>query len=133
MLLHHVGLVVESLKESIPLFTNWLRAKPLGDIVEDYNQGARIQLFIVNEGAMLLELIEVIPGIPNGMHETGQFHLCYTVPDLDEEMARLHDHGAVVTHPVVKVARFDNKRMAFLATNSGQILELLEDTNMVIQ
>lgn len=133
MLLHHVGLVVESLKESIPLFKSWLHAKQLGEIVEDRIQGARIQLFMVNESALLLELIEVLPDVPHGMHETGQFHLCYIVADIDQEMARLHNHGAVVIHQIEKVALFNDRRMAFLATDSGQLLELLEDSNMIVQ
>lgn len=132
MFLHHFGIVVDNLAEAIPLFTVWLKATPLGGIVEDQAQGARIQLFVVN-GLTLLELVEVIPGSGSTLHSSGQFHLCYTVPDLDAEMQRLHELGAVVTHPVIESPVFEKRRMAFLATHSGQLLELLEDSGMVTQ
>lgn len=132
MLLHHVGIVVDNLAESIPLFEVWFGARKIGSIVEDEAQGARIQLFLLNNET-LLEVVEAIHGADTQLHHTGEFHLCYTVPDLDAEMKRLHDLGAVVAHPVKTAKLFDDHRIAFLATHSGQLVELLEDPNMQMQ
>jgi catechol 2,3-dioxygenase-like lactoylglutathione lyase family enzyme len=132
MLLHHVGIVVDNLAEARPLFQVWMGAKPVGEIVEDEFQGARIQLFLLNTET-LLEVIEIIPGANSPLHSSGEFHLCYTVPDLDAEMQRMHDLGAVVAHPTINSPIFDQRRLAFLATHSGQLLELLEDPAMTIQ
>ena len=132
MLLHHVGIVVDHLAEAIPLFRVWMHAQLVGGIVEDEAQGARIQLLMINSET-LLELVEAIPGVESALHHSGEFHLCYTVPDLDTEMHRLHELGAVVTHPTIHAAPFENRRMAFLATHSGQLLELLEDPAMSVQ
>lgn len=78
----------------------------------------------------LLELIEPLPGSVEDLHQVGEYHLCYTVPDLDQEMARLHELGAVISHPTTVAAHFDNHRLGFMATHSGQLLELLEDPNI---
>jgi catechol 2,3-dioxygenase-like lactoylglutathione lyase family enzyme len=132
MVLHHVGIVVDNLAEAIPLFQVWLGAKPFGGVVEDETQGARIQLFLMNSET-LLEVVEVMPDASNAFHQTGNFHLCYTVPDLDAEMARMHELGAVIAHPTIRTPLFENHRLAFLATHSGQLLELLEDPSMAMQ
>ena len=134
MNLHHVGIVVDNLAEAMPLFEVWLKARKVGHIIEDEAQGARIQLFLLHENEeVLLELVEPIPGADSPIHRTGEFHLCYTVPDLDAEMARLHDLGAVVAHTPLPAKPFDNQRIGFLVTNGGQLLELLEDPSMIKQ
>ena len=132
MVLHHIGVVVDSLAEAIPLFEVWMRAKRVGGIVEDEAQGARIQLLYINESA-LLELVEIIPGADAAFHRTGQFHLCFTVPDLDAEMQRLHELGALTIQPSIHATIFENRRLGFLATNSGQLLELLEEAKLPVQ
>lgn len=129
MTLHHMGIVVERLEDEIPLWQAWMGAIPVGGIVEDETQGARIQLLALNEDT-LMELIEPIPGMPTPHTATGEYHLCYTVPDLDAETARLHQLGALVAHPTGTAPMFGNRRLGFLATHSGQLLELLEDTSM---
>jgi catechol 2,3-dioxygenase-like lactoylglutathione lyase family enzyme len=127
MVLHHIGIVVDNLEEAAPLFEVWMKARRVGGVVEDEGQQARIQLYATNNNDTLLEVIEPIhaPGTP--IHEVGDYHLCYTVPDLDAEMQRLHEMGAVVTNAVSTAPLFGNNRLAFLATHSGQLLELLED------
>ncbi|MHB9131413.1 MAG: VOC family protein [Armatimonadota bacterium] len=133
MLLHHVGIVVDNLAEAIPLFKVWMGARPIGGIVEDEAQGARIQLFLMNTDT-LLEVVEPIRSEEaTSFHQTGEFHLCFTVPDLDVEMKRLHDMGAVVIHPNSRAPLFGNNRIGFMATNSGQLLELLEDASVPVQ
>ena len=132
MVLHHLGIVVDNLAEAVPLFEVWMGAKRIGGIVEDEAQGARIQLFLVGTD-MLLEVVEPIADRENFLHRSGEFHLCFTVPDLDAEMARLHDLGAVITHPSGMAPLFDNRRIGFLATHSGQLLELLEDSSQLAQ
>ena len=127
--LHHVGIVVAKLSEATLLYEKCLGARRLGEVMEDEVQGVRIQLLQAND-ATILELIEPIPGRESAFHTSGQFHLCYTVPDLDAEMQRLHDFGAVVTHPTIRSQLFGNQRMVFLATHSGQLLELLENSAM---
>lgn len=130
MELHHVGIVVDDMEAAIPLFEVWMGAKRLGEVMEDEAQGARVQLLQMNNST-LLELIEAIPGEQSPLHTKGEFHLCYTVPDLDAEMLRLHEFGAVIVHPIIHTPLFANRRIAFLATHSGQLLELLEDPTMI--
>ena len=131
MIVHHLGIVVDKLDEAIPIFEVWMGARRVGGIVEDEVQQARIQLFAMNADT-LLEVIEPIVRDPAGFHQVGEYHLCYTVPDLDAEMRRLHDLGAVIAHPTTPVPFFDNRRLGFMATTSGQLLELLEDPHMPV-
>jgi len=130
MAFHHFGIVVSNLEEALPIFEVWMRARRVGGIVEDEYQRARVQLFLMGADS-LLEVIEPLPGSIGDPHRPGEFHLCYTVPDLDAEMARLHEMGAVVSHPAVPATQFGG-RMGFLATDSGQLLELLEVPGPVV-
>lgn len=127
MVLHHIGIVVDNLEEAIPLFEVWMKARRVGGVVEDEGQRARMQLYAMNNDDTLLEVIEPMHAFGTPIHEVGDYHLCYTVPDLDAEMQRLHEMGAVVTHASTTAPLFSNHRLAFLATHSGQLLELLED------
>ena len=125
MTLHHFGMVVDKLDEAIPIFEVWMGAMRVGSVVEDEYQRARIQLFLM-EPDTLLEVIEPLPGAAGSLHTVGEYHLCYTVPDLDAEMARLHELGAMVAFPTAPTTPFGG-RLGFLATHSGQLLELLEE------
>ena len=131
MYLHHVGVVVDKLDEAIPIFEVWMGARRVGGVIEDEDQQARIQLFTMGQDS-LLEVIEPMTREASGQHQVGEYHLCYTVPDLDAEMRRLHDLGAVVTHPITRVPFFNDQRIGFLATTSGQLLELLEDPTVPV-
>ena len=130
MAFHHFGIVVEKLEEAIPVFEVWMRARRVGGIVEDEYQRARVQLFLMGEDS-LLEMIEPLPGSIGDPHRPGEFHLCFTMPDLDAEMARLHELGAVISHPMAPTTQFGG-RLGFLASHSGQLLELLEENMPVI-
>ncbi len=132
MQLHHIGIVVDKLAEATPLFEIWMGARRIGGVVEDEAQSARIQLFLMGDDT-LLEVVEPIPGANDVIHRTGTYHLCFTVPDIDAETRRLSHLGTVVSHPAISVPFFDNRRMAFLATTSGQLLELLEDPAAITQ
>ncbi len=125
MILHHLGIVVEHLERAIPVYETWMGAVRIGGIVEDEYQRARIQLFALSP-EILLELIEPLPGHVGDPHDPGTYHLCYTVPNLDAETARLAALGAVVAYPTGAAVLFGEHRLAFLATDSGQLLELLE-------
>ena len=131
MLLHHIGIVVDSLAEAAPLFELWMHAQRIGEVVEDAAQNARIQLYRMGDDS-LLEVIEPLQPGTKSLHTVGDYHLCYTVPDLDKEMHRLHDLGSVVTNAVATAPLFGNHRIAFLATHSGQLLELLEDPQVPV-
>ncbi|MHB0939380.1 MAG: VOC family protein [Armatimonadota bacterium] len=131
MELHHFGIVVDKLEEAIPIFEVWMGAKRVGGVVEDEYQRARVQLFLMGDGSVL-EVIEPLPGSIGDPHRPGEFHLCFTVPDLDAEMQRLHEFGAVVSHPIVPATPFGKQRLGFIATNSGQLLELLEEKAPVV-
>jgi len=130
MAFHHFGIVVDKLEEAVPVFEVWMGARRVGGIVEDEYQRARVQLFMVGADS-LLEVIEPMPGSIGDPHKPGMFHLCFTVPDLDAEMQRLHEMGAVVSYPTAPATQFGG-RMGFLATHSGELLELLETPAPVI-
>ena len=132
MVLHHIGIVVDHLNEAIPIFEVWMNARRIGSVVEDETQGARIQLFLIGTDS-LLELIEPLPGRDPAMHHVGEYHLCFTVPDLDAEMHRLHALGAMTTSPPIPSTLFGHRPIAFLATHSGQLLELLEEAKTPVQ
>jgi len=132
MILHHIGIVVDKLDEAIPLFEIWMGARRVGGVVTDETQGANIQLFLMNNDT-LLEVIEAIPGTESPLHATGEYHLCFTVPNIDAEMQRMSSMGAIVNRGETNATLFDNRRLSFLATHSGQLIELLEDPNMPVQ
>jgi methylmalonyl-CoA/ethylmalonyl-CoA epimerase len=128
---HHVGFVVASIRDSVQGFEDALAAEWDGVITHDPNQVVRVS-FLRGKSAAdpLFELIEsagenspVIPFLKRG---GGLHHLCYEVPDLEQQLAASRSKGGIVTRAPMPAEAFGGRRIAWVYSKSKLLIEYLE-------
>jgi methylmalonyl-CoA/ethylmalonyl-CoA epimerase len=131
MTLHHVGFVVKSIAGVAADFARSARLQWNGEVIHDPLQGARVSILVpFTPGPPAIELVE--PAHPDSPVQAflrrggGLHHLCYEV-DSHEELLKGHlaQRDFVVRAPLPAVA-FGGRRIAWVYTRHGLLLEYLE-------
>jgi LAO/AO transport system kinase len=130
MKIHHVGLAVESLSSSVPVFEKLLGKGPESE--EDVaDQKVRVAVFRLGESR--LELLEGTcedSPITQFISKRGQgiHHLALAVPDLREALRKLEKDGLRLIDREPRVGA-GKERIAFLypASTAGVLIELMEE------
>ena len=126
----HIGIAVQSLSSSIPLFEKLLNA-PCYKTEQVASENVSTAFF--QKGETKIELLEstdlegVIARFINKKGE-GMHHIAFEVADIKSEMERLKEEGFVLLHEEPKKGA-DNKWVCFLhpkATN-GVLIELCQE------
>lgn len=130
MKLHHVGIVVKSIQDSLGELRNYLNLETTSAIMPVGSQNVNICFLKVGES--FLELIEpTSPDSPisefarsgGGIH-----HLCFEVKNIHLELISLSNKGATIL--VNPVKGFDERQIAFVDLNAKNtkcgLIELLE-------
>lgn len=130
----HIGIAVNSLEESVPLYERLLNVKCYKtETVE--SEGVNTAFFL--KGNTKIELLEATkPESPiakfidkkgEGMH-----HIAYDVEDINEEMERLAGEGFVLLNDQPKKGA-DNKLVCFLHPKStkGVLVELCQEIKTI--
>ncbi len=125
----HLGIAVNSLKASVPLYAALLGENP--EAQEDVpSEGVRIAFFGTGTGRIeLLESTREDSAIAAFLARRGPglHHVCIVVVDLDEALRRARGAGADVLPPDVQIGA-KGRRVAFLhpRTAGGVLIELAE-------
>ena len=121
----HIGIAVEALTESLPLFRDILG---LREVDLDDADGARIVGF--NAGEPLVELLEAEDekspiGRFVAKRGAGIHHICFSVDDLDATLERCRRAGIQLIDAEPRIGA-EGKRIAFLHPKStgGVLIEL---------
>ncbi len=132
MKLHHIGIVVKSINQSLGELGNYLSFETRSAILPVESQ--KVNICLLKAGEPFIELIE--PASPDSAISEfakmggGIHHLCFEVKDIESEMKTLERKGATVL--VNPVEGFDNRRIAFVDLNTRNtkcgLVELLEIT-----
>ena len=127
--LDHVGIVVNNLDESIPVYEYILGVKPVS-VREVPTQNVRAAFFEVGNG-VVVELIE--PTVPDSgvarfleKHGQGVHHICFEVDDVDEQLQAMAEKGI---NPVELKGRVDiTGKIGFLHPKStrGVLIEFAQ-------
>ena len=123
----HIGIAVETLSESLPLFRDVLG---LTEVALDDADGANIAGF--SAGEPLVELLEADePNSPIGRFVAkrgpGIHHICFSVDDLDDTLERCRRAGIELIDEEPRIGA-EGKRIAFLHPKStGGVLVELSD------
>ena len=130
MKLHHIGVVVNQIQDSIGELKNYLRFQSTSLPTRVGSQ--KVNVCFLKIGEPFLELIEpVSPDSPisdfakkgGGIH-----HLCFEVSDIHKELDLLSSKGATIL--VTPVKGFDERLIAFVDLNMKNtrcgLIELLE-------
>jgi FkbH-like protein len=129
MKLHHVGIGVPSISMAIDYYRAVLQMEPTGSIVFDRLQDAKLVMLQGPGGGPGIELIE--PGsadspVAGQARRGGIAHTCFEVENVDTEINRLREAGALVVREPMPAALFGGRRVAFLYLKGGHLVELVE-------
>lgn len=125
MKIHHIGIACKDIEKAISDYKHLYSIKSISDIVFDPLQQASLVYIETEHG----HNIEFISGSKvDGLVEKGisYYHLCYEVKDLEASVNNFVSKGAMVVSEPKEAILFNNRRVAFLYTNTG-LIELLED------
>lgn len=130
MKLHHVGIVVNNIQESLGELKRYLSFETTSAIMPVGSQ--KVNICLLKIGNPFLELIE--PTSPDSAISEfaksggGIHHLCFEVKDIELELESLAKKGATIL--VNPVKGFDERRIAFADLNTKNtkcgLVELLE-------
>lgn len=130
MKLHHVGIVVNNIQESLGELKKYLNFETVSAIMPVGSQ--KVNICLMKVGEPFLELIEP------ASHDSaisefaksggGIHHICFEVKNIESELESLARKGATIL--VNPVKGFDERRIAFVDLNTKNtkcgLVELLE-------
>lgn len=130
MKLHHVGIVVPKIQDSLGEITKYIRFETIGLVMPVGSQ--KVNICFLKIGEPFLELIEPVekdsPVYEFAKHGGGIHHLCFEVKDIHKKIKEMSEKGATVL--VKPVLGFDERLIAFLDLNMKNtkcgLIELLE-------
>jgi methylmalonyl-CoA/ethylmalonyl-CoA epimerase len=126
--IHHVALIVRSIDEALPLYTDLLglALETVMDIPTD-----RVRIAFLKVGDSKVELVEPTDdttGVARFLAKEGEgfHHVCYEVPNLAEELTRLGIEGVELIDTAPR--RGAEGPVAFLHPRDGHgvLIELIE-------
>lgn len=128
---HHIGVAVASLQESLPAYTSVFGHTLLsGPFVDSIQRVSVCFVGVDGSGEPPIELIEPAPGrspltavLARGI---GAYHVCYEVDDVDAALAHARAHRCHIVSPPVPAVAFDGRRIAWFYMPSRQLVEVLE-------
>ena len=131
--LHHIGIVVQNINESLGEISNFLsfESTSLPTLVGSQ----KVNICFLKTNSVYIELIE--PTDPDSpitsfVKEGGGFHhLCFEVDDIQQEIDKMVKNGARLV--VAPVKGFEDRLIAFLMLNMEKtkcnLIELVETKN----
>jgi len=133
MKLHHIGIVVPKIKDSIGEITNYIKFETISTTIPVQSQ--KVNICFLKMGELFLELIEPVekdsPVYDFAKSGGGIHHLCFEVSDINAQLVSMENKGAaILVRPVIG---FDNRLIAFVDLNMKNtkcgLIELLESKN----
>ena len=117
MKLHHIGIVVPKINDSIGDLTKFLKFDTIG--IPTLVGSQKVNVCFLKIGTINLELIEPAEKdspISSFLSNGGGFHhLCFEVDDIDKKINELEKNGAqLIVKPVLG---FENRLISFLHLN----------------
>lgn len=130
MNLHHIGIVVNNIQQSLGELGNYLSFETTSAIMPVGSQ--KVNICLLKIGGPYLELIEpAAPDSPIGEFAKsggGIHHLCYEVKNIEVELESFSRKGATIL--VNPTKGFDDRLIAFVDLNTKNtkcgLVELLE-------
>ena len=128
--IEHLGIAVESIEKSLPVFEQLFSKKAYKEEIVD-SEGVRTAFIEVGDSKIeLLEATNEASAIAKFLKSgRGSFHhVAFEVEDIDAELKRLSNNDFQLIHVTPKDGA-DNKRIAFLHPKSteGLLVELCQE------
>lgn len=131
MKLHHVGIVVPKIQDSLGEITKYLNFETIG--LPTLVGSQKVNICFLKIGESFLELIEPTqessPVAEFAKKGGGIHHLCFEVKDIHKQVSEMSKNGATVL--VKPVKGFDDRLIAFvdlkMKNTKCSLIELLEE------
>jgi methylmalonyl-CoA/ethylmalonyl-CoA epimerase len=126
-----MGFVVREIEPAAEGFMRSLQANWDHRIFEDPNQKARMTFLSTRPEDALIELVQPAgedSPVYRFLQEKGGglHHACYQAPDLEARIAEMRSRGAVLVKRPKPAVAFEGRRIAWVLTAEGFLIELLE-------
>jgi methylmalonyl-CoA/ethylmalonyl-CoA epimerase len=128
--LHHIGIASSDARHDAEQWARLLGYHPVGEMIHDPVQRVNV-LFLARDGEdTLIELVEPAsddaPMTRFLSSPTKMYHLCYEVEDLQAAVDYARHNGALVVQEPVPAVAFQQRRIAWCFSKTGQLVEYLE-------
>lgn len=131
--IHHIGIAVESIEDSITYYTDFLGMQQETDIILDEIQKVRVVLLQPNKDSTNSTRIELIEeaGTPSPITKilksnNRMYHFCLEVESIDDKLETAREHGSIIIQKPVPAKLFDGRKIAFIFTPDRYIIEILQ-------
>src|SRR6266576_1708124 len=118
MIFHHIGIACRDIVQTVEKLRQIHNITHQSAVVYDPQQKAYVCLLTL-DGGPALELVAGPQVATLLQNRITYYHVCYVVEDLDASVAELTRSGAVVCGPSRPAALFQERRVAFLFTETG--------------
>jgi len=126
MIFHHIGFLTTNIRNSLSEF-KMLNYKKEKKLFVDNIFNVKIQFIRSNKN--IIELIKPNKsnkGLMKMLKDKNYaYHFAYKVKNIDNEIIKLEKSFKLIVKPTRAIA-FNNKKVSFLKTRSGFIIELIE-------
>lgn len=125
MKIHHIGIVCKNIEKAVRDYGKLFEIAEQSPIVYDELQKAQLCMVKTKTG-LDVEFIsgEQVEGLLK--QKISYYHLCYTVDNLEQEIMRFEENGALTISTPKPAILFGGKRVAFLLTKCG-LIEFVEE------
>ncbi|MEM6909309.1 MAG: VOC family protein [Pseudomonadota bacterium] len=127
---HHLGVLVADLAESVATYTSALGYRVESDPIDDVEQTARVQFLRLPDANHWVELVtplgaqsKLTAALERG---TSLHHICYESDGIEDDLARLRSDGFMPLSRPVPGAAFDGRLIAWLVGPGNLLVELVE-------
>ena len=124
MKVHHIGVACSNIKDEIDSIRKIHNIIDISPIVFDPQQKAELCIIKTSEGVT----IELISGeqVQNLIKKRiTYYHICFETDDINAEIIRLQNVGALLVSEPKPAILFENRKVAFLQVSYG-LIELVE-------
>ena len=130
MKLHHIGIVVPRINDSVGEITKYIKFETISTTLPVQSQ--KVNICFLKTGEAFLELIEPVekesPVYDFAKSGGGIHHICFEVENIHTHISGMEKNGATIL--VKPVIGFDNRLIAFVDLNLKNtkcgLIELLE-------
>ncbi len=130
---HHLGIAVSKMEASIKAYEN-LGWQLEGSVTDDEIRNVKIAFMKHSATGEMIELISPmgenspVTGILKTMRKVATpYHICYEVKDLERALEALKDERYMLTDEAKPAPAIGGRRVAFLMSKDGGLIELLEE------
>jgi methylmalonyl-CoA/ethylmalonyl-CoA epimerase len=125
----HLGVAVRDLNTALTFYEQVLGFQLLHGPVDDPVQQVTV-CFVGATDGVEIELIAPLgdqsPVARYLARETGAYHICYEVPDIEQALRDVREKGCLVISPPVPATAFGGRRIAWFYTPTKHLIEILE-------